>query len=63
MLTLLGYFVPDLKDIRYSIMVEYCAKMAKHYCILRDNEKILYWSNLATKYLLKRIALLSKKLG
>lgn len=61
MLTVLSYIIPDLRDIRYSIMVEYCAKMAKYYCKIQDPKKILYWSNLASKYLIKRLDLLNKK--
>lgn len=61
MLTVLSYIVPTLKDIRYSIMVEYCAEMAKYYCKLRDSKNALYWSALASKYVIKRIDLINKK--
>lgn len=61
MLTMLGYLVPDMRDIRYSIMVEYCCAQAKYYCKLEDPNKIVYWSNLASKYLIKRLDLMTKK--
>jgi hypothetical protein len=61
MLTLLGCIVPDMKDIRYSIMVEYCVANAKHYCRLKDAERVLYWSQLASDYLIKRLELCSRK--
>ena len=61
MLTVLSYIVPTLKDIRYSIMVEYCARMAKYYCKLQDSKNALYWSVLASKYVIKRIDLINKK--
>ena len=61
MLTILSCFVPNIKDIKYSIYVEYCAERAKYYCKKKDVEKILYWSNLACEYLLKRLDLRSKK--
>lgn len=61
MLTILGWFVNDIKDIRYSIYVEYCAAHAKHYCKIKDKEKAMYWSNAMSKYLLKRFELHHKK--
>ena len=61
MLTVLRLFVPNIKDIYYSIMVEYCVANAKYYCKMKDNEKTLYWSALASEYLVKRCELLFKK--
>ena len=61
MLTLLSYISPKYKDIRYSILVEYCCAQAKYYCKKKDPKKVLYWSNLASDYLLKRLDLLNKK--
>lgn len=60
MLTMLSYISPRLKDIRYSIMVEYCVAQAKYYCKKNDLKNISYWSKLAAKYLLKRLELLDK---
>ena len=61
MLTVLGYFVPNLKDIRYSILAEYCLESAKYYCRMKDRVKVLYWSTEASKYLMKRFELRCKK--
>ena len=61
MLTLLGCFVPNLKDIRYSILAEYCLERAKYYCRTKDGVKALYWSAEASKYLIKRFELRCKK--
>ena len=61
MLTVLGYFVPNLKDIRYSILAEYAIEMAKYYCRMKDGVKALYWSTEASKYLMKRFELRCKK--
>lgn len=62
MLTVLRYLSPNSRDKYYSIMVEYCVAQAKYYCKLENTKKASYWSRLATKYLLKRIDLLQKKL-
>ncbi len=61
MLTVLSKLVPDIKDIHYSIYVEYCGAQSKYYCEMKDMKKALYWSKLMTKYLLKRVDLLAKK--
>lgn len=61
MLTVLGYFVPGIKDIYYSIMVEYCRANVKYFCQIKDKENVLYWSVLMSKYLTKRFELKCKK--
>lgn len=61
MLTVISWFSPRIKDIHYSIYVDYALAKSKHYCRMEDGKKALYWSQLASKYLLKRIDLLSKK--
>lgn len=61
MLTILGWFVPSIKDTRYSILVEYCTECAKYYCRKEDGVKALYWSTMASKYLMKRFDLYCKK--
>lgn len=61
MLTVISWFSPRIKDIHYSIYVEYAVAKAKYYCRIRDNEKALYWSQLASEYLIKRLELLTKK--
>lgn len=61
MLTLLGYFIPNLKDIRYSILAEYSIECVKYYCRMKDGVKALYWSTEASKYLMKRFELRCKK--
>lgn len=61
MLTILSYFMPNIKDIHNSIYVEYCVAQAKHYCMKKNAKEIRYWSNLANKYLLKRIDYVFKK--
>lgn len=60
MLTVLSYLVPNMKDIRHSIMVEYCVAQTKYYCRLKDPKQVLYWSSLATEYLLKRLDYVEK---
>ena len=61
MLTLLSYFSPNIRDIHNSIYVEYCVAQAKYYCIKKNVKEIHYWSNLANKYLLKRLDYVIKK--
>ena len=61
MLTVVRYFVPNLKDIHYSIMVEYCVAQSKYYCMIDEPVKALYWTKLSTKYLLKRLDVLHKR--
>lgn len=61
MLTILRYFVPSIKDIHYSIMVEYCAANAKRYCKMKDVKNALYWSEKMSEYLIKRLELILKK--
>lgn len=61
MLTIMSLFVPRIKDIHYSIMSDYCLAKAKYYCRLEDGKKGLYWSQMATKYLLKRLDLLERR--
>lgn len=61
MLTVMRLFVPSIKDIHYSIMEHYCLEQAKYYCRLEDGKKGLYWSQMASKYLLKRLDLLAKR--
>ena len=61
MLTILSLFVPRIKDIHYSIMANYCLERAKYYCRLGDGKNGLYWSQMASKYILKRLDLLVKK--
>lgn len=61
MLTVLSKLVPDIRDIHYSIYVVYCGAQCKYYCRKEDREKAIYWFKLETKYLMKRIKLLSRK--
>ena len=61
MLTVLRCFVPNLKDIHYSIMVEYCARLAKYYCHMNDVKQGIYWTSMASEYLIKRLELQLKK--
>lgn len=61
MLTLLRCFIPNIKDIHYSIMVEYRAANAKHYCKMKDIRNASYWSEKMSKYLLKRAELIFRK--
>ncbi len=61
MLTVASWFVPNLKDIHYSIFVEYCMEKSKYYCRKKEGKKALYWSSLASKYLIKRFELRVKR--
>ena len=61
MLTVISWFSPRIKDIHYSIYVDYALKKSKYYCKMRDGKKALYWSQLASKYLIKRFELMSRK--
>lgn len=61
MLTIISLFSPTIKDIHYSIMAEYCLQRAKYYCRLEDGKNGLYWSQMASKYLIKRLDLMSKR--
>jgi hypothetical protein len=61
MLTVISWFSPRIKEIQYSIYVDYALEKSKYYCKMKDAKKALYWSQLASKYLLKRIDLLGKK--
>ena len=61
MLTILRYFIPNIKDIHYSIMVKYCSANAKYYCKMKDIKNAAYWSKQMSKYLIKRLELVLKK--
>lgn len=61
MLTVLGWFIPNIRDIRYSIFAKYCIESAKYYCRMEDGVKALYWSTMASKYLMKQFELRHKK--
>lgn len=61
MLTVISWFAPRIKDIQYSIYVEYAIERSKYYCEMEDLEKSLYWSKVGCEYLLKRLDLWSKK--
>lgn len=61
MLTVISWFSPKIKDIHYSIYAEYALQKAKYYCRLEDGKKALYWSIMASKYLIKQFDLKVKK--
>lgn len=61
MLTIISLFSPRIKDIQYSILAEYCLQRAKYYCRLEDGKNGLYWSQMASKHLMKRFELMTKK--
>lgn len=61
MLTVLRCFVPKIKDIHYSIMVEYCMAQARHYSTKKNTKKTLYWCEKTSKYLMKQFELFTRK--
>lgn len=61
MLTLVSWFSPRIKDIHYSIYAEYALTKVKYYCKMKEGKKALYWSTVASKYLMKRFELMCKK--
>jgi hypothetical protein len=63
MLTVLSKLVPDIRDIHYSIYAEYCGAQCKYHCKMKDKEKALYWFKLESKYLMKRVEILTRKRG
>lgn len=63
MLTVLGWFIPSIKDIRYTILANYCIERSKYYCRMKDGVNGLYWSTEASKYLTKIFKLHTKKRG
>jgi len=63
MLTVLGWFVPSIKEARYTMLAEYCIERSKYYCKLEDGLQALYWSTEASKYLTKVFKLHTKKRG
>ena len=61
MLTVISWFSSRIKDIHYSIYVDYAIEKSKYYCKMRDGEKALFWSKVASDYLIKRLDLAIKK--
>ena len=61
MLTVLGWFVPSIRDARYTVLANYCIERAKYYCRIEDGVKALYWSTEASKYLMKIFELHQKR--
>lgn len=61
MLTVLRYCNLNLKDIHYSIMVEWCIANSKHYMANEDFKRAAHWSKQSAKYLLKRLDVLHKR--
>lgn len=61
MLTVISWFSPKIKSIHYAIYADYAIAKAKHYCKMQDGKKALYWSIMASKYLMKQFDLMCKK--